>query len=264
DFSGDGFGDFFLFTDAGASAIWLMNQNVRQGGGTNLPHNGPTWHMKAAVDFDPVSSGFSDLLWQNDNGAVAIWQMQGTTIVRQTDLPNPGSMWKVKAAKDFDGNSTADILFQHDNGQLALWFMTDNATRGGQINIDQNPGAGWHVVGAGDFNGDGQAGILFQNDNGALAIWENLRNAGPAVSHFDLQADLRHPGAGWHVKAVADFDADGKADIVLQHDSGRAAIWLMNGAAIRPGGEFNVAGTDLNGPTWHIVAARDMDHDGKA
>jgi VCBS repeat-containing protein len=265
DFDGDHFGDLFLFTDSGANAIWLMNQNVRQGAGTNLHNTDPSWHMKAAVDFDPAGPGFADLLWQNDNGAVAIWQMQGTTVINQTDLPNPGATWHVAAAKDFDGNTGADILYQNDNGQLAIWTMQDSSHILSQFNIDQNPGVTWHARGAGDFNGDGKAGVLFQNDNGALAIWENLQNTG-GVGHFQLQADLPRVDPTWHVKAVEDFDGDGKADILFQNDSGAAAIWLMDGTQIKNGGssQFNIAGTAGPGPTWHIVGARDMNADGHA
>ena len=38
-----------------------------------------------------------------------------------------------------------------------------------------------------------------------------------------------NPGPTWHVKAAADFNGDGKADILWQNDNGQAAIWLMNG-----------------------------------
>ena len=33
----------------------------------------------------------------------------------------------------------------------------------------------------------------------------------------------------WKVGGVADFDADGKSDILWRHDSGVASIWLMDG-----------------------------------
>ena len=36
-------------------------------------------------------------------------------------------------------------------------------------------------------------------------------------------------GPTWHVKASADFDGDGKADILWQGNDGTAAMWLMDG-----------------------------------
>jgi hypothetical protein len=255
---GNSFGDLLWFRDDGSAEIWLMNQDVRQGDGTPLPNNGPTSHLKAAVDFDHSGFPFSDLLWQNDNGAVAIWQMQGTTILQQTDLPSPGPSLHVVAANDFDGNTGADVLFQHDNGQLLLWLMQDSSHIGAQINIDQNPDASWHAVATGDFNGDGKAGILLQNDNGAVQIWENLQSSDGQNGQFKLQAGVGNNGPTWHVKAAADFDGDGRADILWQNDNGAAAIWLINGT------QLDVAGTRDIGPTWHIVGARDMNGDGSA
>ena len=49
---------------------------------------------------------------------------------------------------------------------------------------------------------------------------------------------LHNPGAGWHVKEALDFNGDGKADILWQHDDGPPAVWLMdsvNVASHRPG-----------------------------
>src|SRR5262249_42373436 len=55
---------------------------------------------------------------------------------------------------------------------------------------------------------------------------------------------------------------DDKDDIVWQNDNGVAAIWLMDGLKIKNG--YTISGTAANGPTWHIIDARDMDGDGKA
>src|SRR5262245_64848585 len=92
-------GDLIFFDDLGNKAIWLENGS---GGrlatspvGFNLPFTGPTWHIVAAADFD---SGFgnsghfladpgesnpsfgSDLLFQNDNGALALWWSNGSNV----------------------------------------------------------------------------------------------------------------------------------------------------------------------------------------
>src|SRR5262249_37937066 len=125
DLNADGLGDLLLFSDKGDSAVWLMNQNQRLGSGSSLPFNGPTWRLKAATDFDGVGSPFSDLVWQNDNGAIAVWQMNGSAIVGQANLLNPGAATTVVGARDFDGNGGADILLQSSAGQLSLLLMQD-------------------------------------------------------------------------------------------------------------------------------------------
>jgi hypothetical protein len=39
--------------------------------------------------------------------------------------------------------------------------------------------------------------------------------------------------------AVADFNGDGKADLVLRHTDGTVQAWLMNGTAVLLAGDLN-------------------------
>jgi len=276
---GDSFGKMFLHTDAGQNAYWLMNESVRVGTGANLQSTDPSWHVKALVDQDNKGPDFSDLVWQNDNGLVAIWQLQGTTPVQQHNLQQVDPTWHVKAAADFDGNTVADVLLQNDNGLLAIWELQNTATSGpqflpnGQFNIGQNPGPTWHAVAAGDFNGDGRAGILFFNDDQLhAAIWE-MQPGGPAIGPngvFTEQVNLPSTGSTtWKPVAVADFNGAGKDDILWRNDNGAVAIWEMTGTAdgksiaVKANGQFNI--TQSVDPSWHVVAARDFNpNDNKA
>jgi parallel beta-helix repeat protein len=59
---------------------------------------------------------------------------------------------------------------------------------------------------------------------------------------------------------VADFDGDGKADILWWNRStGAPSVWLMDGTTIKPGGALLTAESDSE-----IVAVADFDGDGKA
>jgi hypothetical protein len=69
--------------------------------GTNIINNtvlsmnpGPGWHAIETGDFN--KDGKSDLVLHNDNGQVAIWEMDGTNI-QHVDIIgyNPGSDWHV-------------------------------------------------------------------------------------------------------------------------------------------------------------------------
>jgi hypothetical protein len=294
-------GDLILFDNFGDKAIWLEDGNgnrlATSPNGFDLPFTGPTWHIVAATDFDNGPhfifpggnnpSAAADLLWQNDNGALAIWQSTGDNVnpfsgSNQANLPNPGAGWHVASADDFDANQAADILFQHDLGNLAIWefqsFDPDHSggmnylqgapviKPGGQLNVDQNPGATWHAVATGDISGDQRAGIVFQNDNGAIAAWENPTEVGGQI-HFNTQSNLPNPGTTWHVVGMGNTTENAFTsgdDIVLQNDNGAIAIWqlqVVGTEVVRIDQGFN-----LNNPgaSWHVVGVRDMNVDGHA
>jgi len=271
-------GDILWRDDAGNNALWLMNDFPPGTPSTvaALPFVTPDWHVKAAADFDtdPARDN-ADILWQNDNGALALWLMHGTAVGPMLPLPNPGPAWHVVGDNDFNGDNADDILFRNDDGSLVIWTVALATTGGvsGMYAGTQNPGPTWHVVGTGDIDGDRKAGILWQNDNGALAIWENpvLLNLPPPGNTFTparsftftTVAALPTVDPSWHVKGMADVNNDNSADVVLQNDSGAVVIWEMGGAAGTTINAMNLV--NLNpGPTWHIVGLRDMDHDLKA
>jgi hypothetical protein len=39
--------------------------------------------------------GRSDILWQNSNGDVVTWEMNGTSVIGSASLANPGPTWHV-------------------------------------------------------------------------------------------------------------------------------------------------------------------------
>jgi hypothetical protein len=61
-------------------------------------------------------------------------------------------------------------------------------------------------------------------------------------------ANLRNPGPGWHAVAAAEYNSDGKADIVWQNDNGLPAIWFMNGTT-----ELGGVNLRSSGPDWHLT-----------
>ncbi|HYM17215.1 MAG TPA: VCBS repeat-containing protein [Micropepsaceae bacterium] len=203
----------------------------------------------------PSQTGPSwNVLWQNNSGQAAIWQMDGANFVGGSLAGgNPGSSWQAKAPADFNADGTDDILWQGTDGTPAIWFMNGNTVVAGGV-AGFNPGSAWKIIASGDFNGDGKAEILWQNTDGTPAIW--LMNGTSILSG----AALPDWGTAWHVIASGDFNGDGKADILLQNDNGQAAMWLMNGTSVVAQA---IVGSNP-GTAWHAVAAADFNGDGKA
>ncbi|MDR3535903.1 MAG: VCBS repeat-containing protein, partial [Acetobacteraceae bacterium] len=133
--------------------------------------------------------GKSDILWQSDDGSVAIWEMNGTAIVGGGNIQlNPGPSWHVKGTGDFNGDGKSDILWQSDDGSAAIWQM-DGTTIIGGGNIPLNPGSPWHMTGS-----DGMRFINATSSTGTLT-------ATSEPDEFVLTTHL--PGA----LAIAGFNA---------------------------------------------------------
>src|SRR5207253_352526 len=149
DFNNDNKADIILQNN-GLPQIWLMNGTSATSTVT-LANPGPSWHVIAAADFD--SDGNTDILWQNTDGAAAIWELNGTSIIGGGVLsPNPGASWHVIGPSDFNGDGLADIVWQNNDGTPAIWDMNGTSIIGG--GLLPNPGATWHVKDDGPISPD--------------------------------------------------------------------------------------------------------------
>jgi VCBS repeat-containing protein len=216
DFDGDGKSDLLWRTDSGALAIWEMNGTQIKGadytklGSANVGIPAADWHIVGTGDFD--GDGRSDLLWQTDSGALAIWEMNGTQIkaadylkIGGSNVGIPGHDWHVIGTGDFDGDGKGDLLWQTDSGALAIWEMNGTQIKSADyIKLGQTPvgvpAPDWHFAGTSDYNGDGKSDLLWHTDSGALAIWQM---DGTQISLADYtklgSADVGAPGSDWHV-----------------------------------------------------------------
>jgi hypothetical protein len=242
----------------------VLSGSVQFGGGfTNnglihglVTKSGAVTTISAPVPSDFNGDGSSDILWHNDDGQVAIWEINGTSQIPGGSVvlsTNPGPSWNEIASGDFNGDGHADILWQNANGQAAIWEMNGTNLIGGG-SVSDNAGPAWKAVGTGDFNGDGLADILFQNTNGQAAIWEmngtNIIGGG---------AITPNPGPSWKAVGTGDF-FDDHSDIVWQNTDGQIAIWEMNGSNVVGGGALSVNA----GPGWKAVGTGDFNDDGRS
>jgi hypothetical protein len=191
--------------------------------------------------------GKADLLWRNDSGAVATWDMNDRSY-NGFAFATVSNDWHIAGTGDFNGDGKADILWRNDSGAVATWDMNDRSYNGFAFATVSND---WHIAGTGDFNGDGMSDILWRNDSGAVATWNmnDRSSAGAAIGNASND---------WHIAGTGDFNGDGKTDILWRNDNGAVATWDMNDRSSAGA----VIGTATN--DWHIAGTGDFNGDGKA
>jgi hypothetical protein len=199
----------------------------------------------------------SDILWRNDYGSVALWQMDGATVTsgNLTSAPDLDPSWKAAGTGDFNGDGKSDVLWRNTDGNIAVWAMNGAAVTSSTLTSTPSLDNSWTTVGTGDYNGDGKSDILWRNTNGAIAVWTM---DGTTVTSSSLTSTPSLANS-WKVAGNSDFDGDGKADILWRNDDGSVALWQMNGAAITAATAISQVATD-----WKIAGTGDFNNDAKA
>ena len=110
----------------------------------------------------------------------------------------------------------------------------------------------------GDFNGDGTSDIVFQDEFQSLASWD-MNGAKMILADYLVPSVINEPG--WRVAGSGDFDQDGYPDLVLQHQEGQIAVWLMKGR--RLASTSPLSATPSGFEEWRVVATGDFNGDEK-
>ena len=151
----------------------------------------------------------------------------------------------------------ADLLWQHSGGSVALWTM--NHLSASELVFLNQVEPAWKMVGSGDLDGDGKPEILWHHLKGGwLVAWFT---DGRAVQRA-VYLNPNRLDTAWTIAALADFNGDGKADLVLQHDDGRLGVWYMNGTTLAGSAYLNPS--SIGASAWRIAGAGDLDGDTKA
>jgi hypothetical protein len=160
----------------------------------------------------------------------------------------------------YDRGSSKDLIARDKAG--LLWLYPGQSTRGysslGRFRI----GNGWNAMtfaGVADYDRDGSQDIVARDD-GTSKLWlypgQSTRGYS-GLGRFEI-------GNGWNAMTfagVADYDRDGKQDIVAR-DDGTGKLWLYPGQSTRGYSSFSRSeiGNGWQGMTFAGIA--DYDHDG--
>ena len=267
DFDGNGISDI-LFQNLADSANPLgawMNADKTQWNGALGPAPKSDWTVYGAYDF--TGSGVCDIMFRSKRAdtqyAVGYYEDGDVTQFRTMGW-GVTAEWELADVGDFNGSGRADILWKNSsNGYLGLWM---DGTDQWVALPASNLGSGQSLIGMGDVNGDGKDDILI-NSNGVLGYWDITGILDDTSSTPEWNAFGINIGSEWDAFGCADFDGNGKADIVLWRDDDGYVGTYMNCDAndfrgIYPGAskdEWGLPGFgDYNGDGCDDVLVRNL------
>ena len=260
DFNGDGKADLLLRHTDGRWHYYAMNGRrplAEASGAANLPRS-LDWAFVGIGDFDADAS--DDVLLRHTDGRWAHYAMDGrvqTGVSNVSGLPTDAA-WQVRALADFNGDGADDLLTRHPDGRRHYYpirgasLVEDEA---GPADLPRN--LHWRLAGTGDFAGDGTDDVLLRHKNGA---WHYHPMDGRAVDTNAQGSAALTRNLAWQVAAIADFNGNGRADVLLRHSEGRWYFYPMNGRNYTAGrGGANLT----RNLAWHLAATGDFNGDGR-
>jgi hypothetical protein len=202
----------------------------------------------------------SDILWRNDFGTIALWQMNGATVTPNlTSFPSRETSWKVAGTGDFNADGKSDVLWRNDSsGEVNIWTMNGNQVIAATYTSTPFLDPKWETVGTGDFTGDGKTDILWRNTNlndNRVVLW-TMDGSNVVDSKLTSTPTL---DKSWKAAGTGDFNGDGKSDILWRNDDGSIALWQMNGTNV----SSKLTSTPSLDNSWQINGTADFNGDGK-
>jgi hypothetical protein len=150
---------------------------------TSLGQVPTNWFVVATGDFN--ADGKGDILWQDTQGNLAIWFMNGAQVIAAQAVGKLPANWVVVQA---DRNGWI-FLRNTVTNEVGIWVMQGN-TVAQAMDFGAVP-AQWSIAGIGDFDNNGFSDILWRDASGNVAIWL-LRSslAGPQIASLAVLGNV--------------------------------------------------------------------------
>jgi VCBS repeat protein len=257
DFNGDGVVDLVTSTLTATNNVSVLRGT---GAGTFAPARVFTAALRpesvAVADFD--EDGLSDIVLPIDAtpGGVQVFLSNGDgTFAPQPPIPLPAQSDDVVTGR-FNGDTHADIAVAGPGAVTVITGVGDGTFNASFPQVATGGGVVREALAAGDLNGDGRDDVIASPGAtvaGVPSVAAMLTGPNGALA---APTPIAVPGATGR-PAAADFNGDGRADVVTPA-SGGAAVLLgaANGSLGAP--------LTLGAPTPGAVAVGDANHDTRA
>jgi len=240
-------------------SAWYVDFDL---GYVNAANKNSAFYVRCVRGGQSAEGPILDILWQEATaGWLYVWYMDGVTRVGGNYLSQNRieSTWRMVGIADFNNDGKKDILWQESTaGWLYVWYMNGTTKIGGSYLSQNRIEPTWRMVGIADFDGNGKQDILWQESTaGWLYVW--YMDGVTKIGGSYLSQNRIDPT--WRMVGIADFDGNGKSDILWQESSaGWLYVWYMDGVT-KLGGSY-LSPNKIN-PTWRMVGVRDFDGNGK-
>ena len=208
---------------------------------------------------DCNADGLTDLLWTGPAGTVAVWCMSadGMSFTPGVYVQPPAGL-VLRGVGDVSGGGTTDLIWQDAAGAISVGFVGKD-----QVSISYISTAG-AVEAVGEFNRDGHADVLTHYSNGT---WMAESAEGRKIPPPGLGI-IAPFSAEYHLTTAADFDGDGRTDILFRGTGEHAGDMLLQ-LPVSVFDRFNTLETAPShiadpGPDWNVLGTGDFNGDGSA